>query len=192
VACSLCQRCTEPPGVNVPCLNASNPHFDCPAPCFCDTAVNATLLEPIANITFSAKYQLQLDLFLPTNDSPSRMRPAMVAVHGGGFSGGTRQSEAKWCRRLAARGYVCATVDYRLHQGINPSKDPLHYPGVILNATEDTRAAIRWLRANAEKYRIGAFPHPTPPRAAPPTPPPPAAQTHPTASINLPLLRGAA
>ena len=157
-ACSLCPQCTHPPAPAptpaVPCLNASNPHFDCPAPCFCSTAINATLITPILNITFSKKYNLQLDLYLPKDDTTTRLRPTMVAVHGGGFSGGNRQSEGTWCQRLAARGYVCATVDYRLHAGISPGQDPLAFLGIILNATEDTRAAIRWLRANAAKYKI--------------------------------------
>jgi dienelactone hydrolase len=150
-ACSLCPQCTNPA---VPCLNESNPHFDCPAPCFCTTTINETLIVPYTNITFSSKYNLQLDLFLPLDRSSTRLRPCMVAVHGGGFSGGNRQSEGTWCRRLAARGYVCAAVSYRLHPGINPNKDPLEYLSVIMGATVDVRAAIRWLRANAEKYQI--------------------------------------
>lgn len=110
--------------------------------------------RPVENITFSTKYNLQLDLYLPVDAATARLRPAMVAVHGGGFSGGNRQSEGTWCQRLAARGYVCATVDYRLHPGISPDQDPLAFLAIIVNATEDTRAAIRWLRANAAKYKI--------------------------------------
>lgn len=78
----------------------------------------------------------------------------MVAIHGGGFSGGNRKSEGTWCQRLAARGYVCATTDYRLHEGISPTQDPLAFVDIITNATEDVRAAIRWLRANAPTYKI--------------------------------------
>tara|TARA_B110000208_G_scaffold170193_1_gene211542 strand:+ start:2339 stop:3139 length:801 start_codon:yes stop_codon:yes gene_type:complete len=116
--------------------------------------VNASLITPIANITFSEKYALKLDIYLPVDVASPRLRPAMVAVHGGGFSGGARQSEATWCQRLAARGYVCATVDYRLHPGASPTTDPLAMPGIIMNATEDVRAAIRWLRGNAAAYKI--------------------------------------
>ena len=100
------------------------------------------------------RYELQLDLYLPVDTASPRRRPAMVAVHGGGFSGGGRQSEATWCRRLAARGYVCAAIDYRLHPGSSAAQDPLKMPAIIMNATEDARAAIRWLRANAASYKI--------------------------------------
>ena len=149
IACSLCPKCSADR-----CLNDSNPHFTCPAPCFCATTINASLIQPVVNITFSEKYALQLDLYLPLNDSATRLRPAVVAIHGGGFSGGDRHSEGTWCQRLAARGYVCATTEYRLHTGLKPGADPLQFPAVILNATEDTRAAIRWLRTNAAKFRI--------------------------------------
>ena len=71
VACSQCPQCKGPPAPApaVPCMDASNPHFDCPAPCFCDTAINATLIKPINNITFSTKYNLQLDLYQAACDS---------------------------------------------------------------------------------------------------------------------------
>lgn len=150
VACSICPQCSGPDE----CLNGSNPHFTCPAPCFCNTTVNASLIQPIVNLTFSAKYALQLDLYLPLHDSATRLRPAMVALHGGGFSGGSRQSEGTWCQRLAARGYACAATDYRLHPGLSPSADPLRFPAIVMNATEDARAAIRWLRVNAAQFRI--------------------------------------
>ena len=40
MACSLCPQCAGPAPAE--CLNGSNPHFECPAPCFCNTAVNTT------------------------------------------------------------------------------------------------------------------------------------------------------
>ena len=40
--------------------------------------------RPVENITFSTKYNLQLDLYLPVDAATARLRPAMVAVHGGG------------------------------------------------------------------------------------------------------------
>ena len=141
------------------CQNATNPVFVCPAnaSCFCSPSCNSSLPSCVSvskNITFSTKYHLKLDLYQPALIGNCTLRPAIVAIHGGGFSGGTRGSEQTWCERLAARGYVCATVDYRLHKGINPGKDPLQYPEIILNSTEDVRAAIRWLRAQHLKYRI--------------------------------------
>ena len=141
------------------CLNGSNPHFECPAGagCWCTPRCNHTepgCVSVERNLTFSPKYRLQLDLFQPARDNATAPRPAVVAVHGGGFSEGFRQSEGDWCRRFASLGYVCATVAYRVHPGASPAHDGLQYPALILNATEDVRAAVRYLRANAARFRI--------------------------------------
>ena len=135
------------------CLNGSNPHFTCPAPCFCNAASSPRQIDVQYNLTFSEKYALELDIYQPANDS-RHARPAVIAIHGGGFSGGGRGSEGHRCEGLATRGYVCATISYRLHPGINPGKDWKMYDEVVLNATYDARAAIRWLRANAGRYKI--------------------------------------
>jgi acetyl esterase/lipase len=69
--------------------------------------------------------------------------PAVLCIHGGGFRAGTRESYDNLCIKLAERGYVAATVTYRLA--------PKHkYPAAIY----DCKAAVRWLRANAATYHI--------------------------------------
>ena len=91
---------------------------------------------------------LQLDLAQPSGDGPF---PAVVCIHGGGFRAGKRDGWDTMCRQLASRGYVAITITYRLapdHQ----------FPAAV----EDSKAAVRWLRANAAKYhvdtnRIGAL-----------------------------------
>ncbi|MCP4610218.1 MAG: alpha/beta hydrolase fold domain-containing protein [Planctomycetes bacterium] len=92
----------------------------------------------------------KLDLAKP--DQPSDTpRPAIVFIHGGGWTRGDKRAEAFLGQTLeyAAKGYVCVTVNYRL--------DPAKLPAV-----EDVKCAVRWLRAHAEKYnvdpdRIGAY-----------------------------------
>lgn len=84
---------------------------------------------------------LKLDLARPkSGDGPF---PAVLCIHGGGFRAGSRQGYDGLCQRLAARGYVAATIDYRL-----APKYP--FPAAIY----DTKEAVRWLRANAKKYHI--------------------------------------
>lgn len=69
--------------------------------------------------------------------------PAVVAIHGGGFRAGKRDSYLPLILKLAERGYVAATVDYRL--------SPKHqFPAAV----EDVKASIRWMRANAARYGI--------------------------------------
>lgn len=84
---------------------------------------------------------LQLNLVRPkTGEGPF---PAVLCIHGGGFRAGKRESYDALCNKLAERGYVAATITYRLA--------PAHkFPAAV----HDTKAAVRWLRANAEKYRI--------------------------------------
>ncbi len=93
----------------------------------------------------------KLDLYLPPGKA-NAPRPAIVVVHGGGWRGGDKQ-RGQWVRvpaQYASDGYVAMSVNYRL-TGEAP------WPAQI----EDVKAAVRWLRAHAEKYgvdvdRIGA------------------------------------
>jgi acetyl esterase/lipase len=84
---------------------------------------------------------LKLDLALPNEGSGPF--PAVVCLHGGGWVGGDRKQMARTIEVLARRGYVAAAPDYRLAPGHR-------FPACI----EDSKAAVRWLRANAGKYRI--------------------------------------
>jgi acetyl esterase/lipase len=69
--------------------------------------------------------------------------PAIVCIHGGGFRAGHRDGYNGLCLRLAERGYVAATVSYRL-------APKFQFPAAV----HDTKAAVRWLRANASTYGI--------------------------------------
>lgn len=90
---------------------------------------------------------LHLDLYLPPG-KPAR-HPLVVYIHGGGWmSGHPRQSGAfeNWpdvLALMASRGYVVASVEYRL-SGEAP------FPAAI----QDVKASIRWLRARAAQYGI--------------------------------------
>lgn len=69
--------------------------------------------------------------------------PTIVCIHGGGFRAGKRESHDALCVKLAERGYVAATVSYRLA--------PDHpFPAAV----HDVKAAVRWLRAQAADQRI--------------------------------------
>jgi acetyl esterase/lipase len=96
----------------------------------------------------AGEVDLRLNLALPSGKGPF---PAVVCIHGGGWYQGQRQDMEFMTELLARRGYVAATVSYRLV----PSA---RFPAPI----EDCKAAVRWLRANAAKYnlnpdRIGAI-----------------------------------
>ncbi|MDX1979044.1 MAG: alpha/beta hydrolase fold domain-containing protein [Bryobacteraceae bacterium] len=84
--------------------------------------------------------RMAMDIVRPKTKGP---HPAVVAIHGGGFRAGQRTSYLPLCIRLAQRGYVAATVSYRLA--------PRHqFPAAV----EDVKAAVRFLRGNAKRYDI--------------------------------------
>jgi len=113
--------------------------------------------------------ELLLDLYKPIGDDNCR-RPLLVMVHGGGFIAGDRHDfdVVQICQEMAARGYVTASIEYRLglhplafyqpyalcNDAINPvgiSKciymaDTLEFYRGMYRATQDLRGAIRFLK----------------------------------------------
>lgn len=94
---------------------------------------------------------LLLDLYEPRDDTLAE-RPALVYVHGGSFSSGDRSEGVLFGNEMASRGYVVVSIDYRLYPGAG--NDIERYIKAIPAAQHDAQAAVRWLRANAETYRI--------------------------------------
>lgn len=86
---------------------------------------------------------LEMDIYRP-KDSKGDL-PAVVCIHGGGWAKGHRSSHAKVAQAIATRGYVAATISYRL-SGEAPFPAAIH----------DCKAAVRFLRAHAKKYGIDA------------------------------------
>lgn len=85
---------------------------------------------------------LRLHLVRPSEpgDGP---RPAVVWVHGGGWQSGNRDGGIARLIPLARRGYVGASIEYRL-------SGEARFPAQV----EDCKAAIRFLRAEAEAFGI--------------------------------------
>jgi acetyl esterase/lipase len=71
--------------------------------------------------------------------------PAVIYVHGGFWMGGTRDRGLERLPGLVQRGYVGATIEYRLSQEAT-------FPAQI----EDCKMAVRYLRAHADEYGIDA------------------------------------
>jgi acetyl esterase/lipase len=86
----------------------------------------------------------KLDIYLPA-ERPAGMRsPALVWIHGGGWTGGTKnEARAKnVCTTLAAAGYVALSIDYKLGEGAWPTN------------LYDCKNAVRFLRARAAEYGV--------------------------------------
>jgi acetyl esterase/lipase len=85
---------------------------------------------------------LRLHLVQPA-DISNTPRPLIVWVHGGAWMAGSKEEGVRRLAPYVRRGYVGATIEYRLSgEAIFPAQ------------IEDCKAAIRFLRANAAEYGI--------------------------------------
>ena len=105
------------------------------------------------NITYgkAGDTELKLDLARPQGNGPF---PAIVFIHGGGWSGGNRQGYRGQIQEAAKRGYVAATISYRLMKYDEAKKETTTADPIFPAQIHDAKAAIRWLRANAKKYNV--------------------------------------
>lgn len=105
-----------------------------------------TGLKAMTNVTYLAADRAEkLDLYLPATPAPGApLAPAVVWIHGGGWTGGTKnEARAKEiCGTLAAAGYVAVSIDYRLGDGAWPTN------------LYDCKNAVRFLRAHATEYHL--------------------------------------
>lgn len=103
---------------------------------------------------------LLLDIYQPPKTDDRKLRPAMVVIHGGGWSSHNKSEYtfARTAQHLAAHGFVAVSIDYRLEgYGSAAVKEAAN-----LDAMYDAKAAVRWLVKNSKELRIdvnriGAF-----------------------------------
>jgi predicted esterase len=99
---------------------------------------------------------LQMDINVPAADTLA-YRPLIIYCHGGGFTSGARNSTwpNKFCQSFAKRGYVTASIDYRLGIGTNGDADVM---SAQIRAVQDAKAAVRFFKQTAieqgNPYRI--------------------------------------
>jgi len=99
-------------------------------------------VEEIKDVIFGTggNRPLRLNIARP-KELPKGSMPVVVFIHGGGWKGGTYKGSQNY--PFAARGYFTVNIEYRL-------SGEATFPAQI----HDCKAAIRWLRANAEKFNI--------------------------------------
>ncbi len=99
---------------------------------------------------------LLLDLREPTGDTVAA-RPAVIFVHGGSFSTGTKTSSeiVDEATKLSHKGYVTASITYRLVSGgCSSGGVTIECITAIMQARADAQDAVRFLRSHAGTYRI--------------------------------------
>jgi acetyl esterase/lipase len=82
-----------------------------------------------------------LDVYLPDDDEAGR--PAVLLIHGGGWSKFSKDVYVKQGQRLAGAGYVAVSINYRL----TPA-------GVYPGAMQDSLCALSTLRARADEWGL--------------------------------------
>jgi hypothetical protein len=94
---------------------------------------------------------LKLDVYYPKTDL-FKGRPLVMLIHGGAFYIGSKESacEVALATSLAKRGYLVASIDYRLGFKLMPSDIELG----AYRAIQDANAALRFLAHNAKGLGI--------------------------------------
>ncbi len=95
---------------------------------------------------------LKMDIYQPSGDT-NQNRPVIIFAFGGGFVNGSKREDSmiKLCQEFAKRGFVTASIDYRV--GMNISDKELSKRAVY-RGIQDGRSAVRFFRRNASTYKI--------------------------------------
>ncbi len=99
------------------------------------------------DITFAhrATGDLTLQLLLPSRTKKNEVFPLVIDVPGSGWSGADGHRHVPLLVSLAQAGYAVACISYR-----GTFRDNVRFPAAV----QDLKEAIRFMRANAEKYSI--------------------------------------
>jgi len=137
------------------------------------TVFSLNQIDSVMNENFGQNYNwqdtafqnLKMDIYFPKSSvDPLAKRPLIVMIHAGGFYVGRRQHYRYYCREFAKRGFVAATIDYRLgwdfgmgqHYDTLPMPVQATYPfnclgdstssiKALYRALQDQKSAIRYL-----------------------------------------------
>lgn len=94
----------------------------------------------LRNLAYGPDRAHRLDLYHDRSDGSGR--PVLIHLHGGGFSQGGKSREGViLLNQLAAHGWLCASVNYRLRG-----------EGAFPNPLIDTKRAVAWVREHAADY----------------------------------------
>lgn len=98
----------------------------------------------------------KLDVYFPPAKFP-RPRAAVIFIHGGGWSGGSKsdQRSKEFCSALAENGYVAVSIDYLLNKARKDAEGRTHFDSVAWPQNFlDCKTAVRFLRKNAAAFGI--------------------------------------
>ncbi len=115
-----------------------------------DTVTLKTLLEatpPMQEMVYKTTKDTLLKIYFikPADAKPGKKYPAIIWVHGGGWTGGTASTFFPHAKYFALRNAVGFSIEYRL----------VRYGGTgIAECLEDCKSAIRFIREHATELNI--------------------------------------
>tara|TARA_B100002052_G_scaffold298521_1_gene332274 strand:+ start:576 stop:1703 length:1128 start_codon:yes stop_codon:yes gene_type:complete len=136
--------------------------------CDCESRYQSEIFSDVSvqTVTYSEPHDLQMDIYTPLGDVCNN-RPLLIFAHGGTFIFGTKTNPTMvdLCETFARKGYVTASINYRLAADIVGFFAQFTYYTntqsayeVVLNAVMDGKAAIRYFRKdiaeNGNNYGI--------------------------------------
>ena len=126
--------------------------------CDCENRYETEIFNDVnvQTVTYSDVHNLSMDIYTPSGDNCNN-RPLLIFAHGGTFIFGNKSNPTMvdLCESFAKKGYVTASINYRLAgdivgfiQQFTFYTDTESAYEVVLNATMDGKAAIRYFRKN--------------------------------------------
>ena len=115
----------------------------------------------VTTVNYSDVYsdnEHEMDIYMPDGDTEIN-RPVILYMHGGSFYGGDKSMTdcVDFCESMAKRGYITASLNYRLSNIVSFLTSNETQYETVLKAVSDAKSAIRYFRkdfANGDTYGI--------------------------------------
>ncbi|PRD56875.1 alpha/beta hydrolase [Sphingobacterium gobiense] len=113
------------------------------------SAQTARIFTDVVYKTSQEGKSLSLDIFLPDHNLTAEKTPVVIIIHGGAWVAGNRTLETLYYMRTLRKalndsGFAVVSIDYTLLD------KEIHFPDPVI----DCKDAIRWVRAQADRYNI--------------------------------------
>lgn len=122
---------------------------------FNEISSSPDILYRIAPDYLSQSDSLFMDMYEPKGDTTTN-RPAIMLLYGGSFVSGSRKDSliVAFSNYFAHCGYVVFAIDYRIGVDASAAIPLLEVPKAMYRAIQDSKAAARFIRKNAQNFKI--------------------------------------
>ncbi len=123
------------------------------------STIDVTTVQYGSNVNLvGTNINLMMDIYTPQGDVETN-RPVVILAHGGSFIGGSKTDAdvVYMATELAKKGYVCASIDYRLSTNAFDLIVEQTTVKIVFNAIQDGKAAVRFFKKDAattDTYKI--------------------------------------